>query len=140
MPQPCGAATATNTDSISIEGAVGTSETLILDQRGGFFGPGATPESNTPEIEISTWLGDATDRVILYGTEGPDFTAAGQNGFATSGDGDVDVTFSPNTLQLEVHLLGENDHFDARGTGGAGLHFLGPIVAIGGRRDTHPGR
>ena len=134
-PQQCGAATATNTDSISIKGAVGTSETLILDQRGGFFGPGATPEPNTPEIEISTQLGDATDRVVIYGTEGADFTAAGQNGFATSSDGDVDITFSPNTFQLEVHLLGGNDHFDARGTGGAGLHFLGPIVATGGDGD-----
>jgi Ca2+-binding RTX toxin-like protein len=135
VPEQCGAATATNTDSISIKGAVGTSETLILDQRGGFFGPGATPESNTPEIEISTQLGDANDRVIVYGTEGADFTAAGQSGFATSSDGDVDVTFSPNTFQLEVHLLGGNDHFDARGTGGAGLHFLGPIVATGGDGD-----
>ncbi|MGH3037172.1 MAG: calcium-binding protein [Gaiellaceae bacterium] len=132
VPQQCGAATATNTDSISIKGAVGTSETLVLDQRGGFFGPGATPESNTPEIEITTELGDTSDRVIVYGTEGADFTAAGQNGFATSSDGDVDVTFAPNTFRLEVHLLGGNDHFDARGTGGAGLHFLGPIAATGG--------
>jgi Ca2+-binding RTX toxin-like protein len=135
VPKQCGAATATNTDSISIKGAVGTSETLILDQRGGFFGPGATPESNTPEIEISTQLGDASDRVVIYGTEGADFTAAGQNGFATSTDGDVDITFSPNTFQLEVHLLGGSDHFDARGTGGAGLHFLGPMVATGGDGD-----
>jgi Ca2+-binding RTX toxin-like protein len=135
VPKQCGAATATNTDSISIKGAVGTSETLVLDQRGGFFGPGATPESNTPEIEISTQLGDASDRVVVYGTEGADFTAAGQNGFATSTDGDVDFTFSPNTFKLEVHLLGGNDHFDARGTGGAGLQFLGPIVATGGDGD-----
>jgi Ca2+-binding RTX toxin-like protein len=131
VPQPCGAATTTNTDSISIKGYVGTSETLILDERGGFFGPGATPESNTPEIEITTALGDATDRVIVYGTEGDDYMAAGQSGFATSTDGDVDFTFSPNAFLLEVHLLGGNDHFDARGTGGAGLHFLGPIVLTG---------
>jgi len=131
VPAPCGTATAANTDSISIRGAVGTTETLILDQRGGFFGPGATPESNTPEIEISTQLGDASDRVILYGTEGADFMAAGQSGFATSSDGDVDITFSPSAFRLEVHLLGGNDHFDARGTGGAGLMFLGPVVATG---------
>ena len=52
--------------------------------------------------------------------------AAGQSGFATSSDGDVDFTFSPNAFNLEVHLLGGDDHFDARGTGGAGLHFTGP--------------
>ena len=135
VPEPCGAATTTNTDSISIEGSVGTSETLIVDQRGGFFGPGATPESNTPEIEIETALGDASDRVVIYGTEGSDFMAAGQNGVATSSDGDVDITFSPNTFNLEFHMLGGDDHVDARGTGGAGLIFLGPLVITGGEGD-----
>ena len=132
VPQRCGAATVTNTDAISIEGAVGTTETLVLDQRGGVFGPGATPEFTTPEIEITTALGDTSDRVVVYGTESDDFTASGQSGFATSSDGDVDITFSPSTFRLEVHLLGGDDHFDARGTGGAGLNFLGPIVATGG--------
>ena len=135
VPEPCGAATTTNTDSISIEGAVGTSETLILDQRGGFFGPGATPESNTPEIEIDTNLGDVTDRVIVYGTEARDYMAAGQSGMATSTDGDTDITFSPSTFELEVHLFGGDDHFDGRGTGGAGLKFQGPIVITGGEGD-----
>jgi Ca2+-binding RTX toxin-like protein len=135
VPAPCGAATVLNTDSISIAGSPVTSETLILDQRGGTFGPGFTPETNTPEIEITTTLGSATDRVIVYGTEGNDFMAAGQSGFATSSDGDVDITFSPNAFNLEVHLLGGNDHFDARGTGGAGLHFTGPIVITGGEGD-----
>jgi Ca2+-binding RTX toxin-like protein len=132
VPAPCGGATVTNTDSISIVGAPLTTETLILDQRGGFFGPGFTPETNTPEIEITTSLGNATDRVIIHGTEGNDFMAAGQNGVATSSDGDVDVTFSPNAFNLEVHLHGGDDHFDARGTGGAGLHFTGPTVITGG--------
>ena len=132
VPKPCGSATTTNTDAISIEGAVGTSETLILDQRGGFFGPGLTPESNTPEIEITTALGDTNDHVIVYGTEGRDFMAAGQSGMATSTDGDTDITFSPSTYQLELHLLGGDDHFDGRGTGGAGLKFQGPIVVDGG--------
>src|SRR5512134_2655733 len=33
VPTPCGAATTTNTDSISIAGNVGTTERLTLDQR-----------------------------------------------------------------------------------------------------------
>jgi Ca2+-binding RTX toxin-like protein len=135
VPAPCGSATTTNTDSISIEGAVGTSETLILDQRGGFFGPGATPEFNTPEIEITTELGDTSDRVIVYGTEERDYMAAGQSGMATSTDGDTDITFLPSTFNLEIHLLGGDDHFDGRGTGGAGLKFQGPIVITGGEGD-----
>jgi Ca2+-binding RTX toxin-like protein len=135
VPEPCGLATRTNTDSISIKGYTGTSETLILDMRGGFFGPGATPESNNPEIEITTQLGDATDHVIVYGTEGDDYMASGQSGFATSSDGDVDITFSPSAFRLDVHLLGGRDHFDGRGTGGAGLKFLGPMVLTGGAGD-----
>jgi Ca2+-binding RTX toxin-like protein len=131
-PAQCGAATTSNTDSISIRGSVGTIETLVLDQRGGFFGPGATAESNTPEIEITTNLGDTSDNVLVWGTEGPDVMAAGQSGLATSSDGDVDVTFSPSTFNLQAHMLGGNDHFDARGTGGAGLKFLGPVVLTGG--------
>ena len=58
--------------------------------------------------------------------------AAGQSGVATSEDGDVDITFAPSTFNLEFHLLGGDDHVDARGTGGAGLKFLGPIVITGG--------
>jgi Ca2+-binding RTX toxin-like protein len=131
-PAACGAATTANTDSIAITGNAGTNETLVLDMRGGFFGPGATPEANLPEIEIATALGDATDRVVVYGTEGPDYFAAGQNGFATSGDGDVDVTFAPSAFPLEVHLFGGDDYFNGRGESGAGLHFLGPITATGG--------
>ena len=132
VPAPCGAATTTNTDSITITGEAGSNETLILDHRGGFFGPGAAAESNLPEIEIATALGDATDRVVVYGTEGPDHFAAGQNGFATSGDGDLDITFSPSAFKLDVHLLGGDDYFNGRGESGAGLHFLGPIVVTGG--------
>ena len=128
----CGAATTTNTNSISIAGSVTTNETLTLDRRGGDFAPGATGEPNIPEIEISTTLGDATDTVVVYGTEGNDFMAAGQFGFIWTQDGDVDITFSPSALRLEVHILGGDDYFNGRGEGGAGLHFLGPITATGG--------
>ena len=119
VPAPCGAATTTNTDSITITGEAGSNETLTLDHRGGFFGPGATAETNVPEIEIVTALGDATDRVVVYGTEGADHFAAGQNGFATSGDGDLDIRFSPGAFRLDVHLLGGDDYFNGRGESGA---------------------
>jgi Ca2+-binding RTX toxin-like protein len=131
-PVACGAATTTNTNSISIAGSVTTNETLTLDRRGGDFAPGAATESNIPEIEITTALGDATDTVVVYGTEGNDLMAAGQFGFAWNSDGDVDVTFSPSAMRLEVHLLGGDDYFNGRGQNGAGLHFLGPITATGG--------
>jgi serralysin len=31
-----------------------------------------------------------------------------------------------------VHLVRSDDHFDGRGTGGARLKFLGPVVLTGG--------
>ncbi len=130
-PTACGLATVLNTDTITIAGEVGSAETLVLDHRGGIFGPGATAEFNTPEIEIATTLGDASDRVVVYATEGADVMAPGQNGMALNTDGDVDVTFSPGIFQLEAHMLGGNDYFNGRGQGGAGLHFLGPITLTG---------
>ena len=135
IPTACGAATTANTDSITITGNTGTSERLVLDHRGGVFGPGFTPEFNTPEIEIATSLGDSTDRVVVYATEGNDVMAPGQDGMALNTDGDVDVTFSPGIFQIEAHMLGGNDYFNGRGQGGAGLHFLGPIELTGGEGD-----
>jgi Ca2+-binding RTX toxin-like protein len=131
-PAPCGAATTTNTDSITINGAAGSDEILTLDHRGGVFGPGFTSEVNVRESEGATALGDATDRVIVYATEGNDFMAAGQNGLALNTDGDLDVSFVPNTFKLEMHMLGGDDFYNGRGQGGAGLKFLGPMVVTGG--------
>ena len=119
-PAPCGAATTTNTDTISIAGTVGTNEILTLDERGGMFGPGFTPESNIPEIEIATTLGDATDQVIVYATEGNDFVAPGQNGLALTNDGDTDVTFSPGIFPMTIYGLGGDDYINGRGQYGAG--------------------
>jgi Ca2+-binding RTX toxin-like protein len=132
VPAPCGGATATNTDSISIAGSVGTTERLTLDQRTGLIGPGATPEFNIPEIEIATSLGDAADTVVVYMTEGDDIVAPGQLGLALNSDGDVDVTFSPTAFNMEIYALGGDDYINGRGQGGAGLHFLGPLVIDGG--------
>ncbi len=134
-PSACDGATTTNTDSIVITGEPGSVETLTLDHRGGPFGPGATPESNTPEIEMSIGLGDTTDRVVILGTDGNDYMAAGQNGLALNTDGDVDVVLTPAIFLLEVQLYDGADHFNGRGEGGAGLHFLGDITIYGGPGD-----
>jgi hypothetical protein len=132
-PEPCGAATTTNTDMISVAGHVGSVEQLVLDQRGGLFGPGATPEASVfSEIEIETIHGDADDTVLVYLTEGDDRVAAGQNGLSLNGDGDVDVTFSPGAFPLEIHALAGADSVNGRGGLGAGLAFLGPLTILGG--------
>jgi Ca2+-binding RTX toxin-like protein len=131
-PVACGAATVDNTDSISVTGSSSTTETLVIDHRGGLFAPGFTAEFNSPEIEITTNLGNATDTVTFYGTEGDDYMSAGQLGMALNADGDVDVTFSPAAFPLTMHMLAGADFFNGRGQGGAGLHFLGDIWIYGG--------
>ncbi|MGH3020348.1 MAG: calcium-binding protein [Gaiellaceae bacterium] len=135
VPTPCGGATTSNTDSISIAGTAGTTERLTFDQRTGLLGPGATPEFNIPEIEIDTSLGDATDTVVFYLTAGDDVFASGQNGVSLNSDGDLDMTFSPGAFPMEIYALDGNDVVNARGSGGAGLHFLGPVVIEGGEGD-----
>jgi Ca2+-binding RTX toxin-like protein len=132
VPQPCGAATTTNTDSVSVTGYPGLTEELILDQTDGVLGPGFTSEFNIPEIELATNLGDATDTIVVYGTSGNDVIAPGQNGIALNSDGDVDVTVNPGAFQLEIRTFGGDDFVNGRGQGGAGLHFLGPLTIYGG--------
>jgi Ca2+-binding RTX toxin-like protein len=131
-PVPCGAATTTNTDSISVTGYPGLNERLIVDQTDGVLGPGFTAEFNTPEIELATNLGDAADIVVVYGTPGDDVISPGQNGLALNSDGDLDVTFNPGVFPLEIRTFGGNDFVNGRGQGGAGLHFLGPLDLYGG--------
>ena len=135
IPTPCGAATTTNTDTISIVGNAGTTERLTFDQRTGLLAPGASAEFNIPEIEIDTVLGDATDTIVFYLTEGDDVVAAGQNGIALNADGDLDMTVSPGAFPLEFYALGGHDVVNARGSNGAGLAFLGPVVIDGGEGD-----
>jgi Ca2+-binding RTX toxin-like protein len=132
VPAPCAGATATNTDSVSVAGAVGTTERLTLDQSESFFGPGATAESNIPEIELATNLGDATDVLVIIGTPAADVIAPGQNGVAIDSDGDLDITVNPSIFPIEISALGGDDFINGRGQGGAGLHFLGPLTIDGG--------
>ena len=139
-PQPCGGATGTNTDTIRIVGHDGSGERLTLDQRTGPFGPGASPDNGAfAEIEIFAMLGDATDHVVLYLTEGDDDAAPGVNGIGLNGDGDTDVVFVDAqgnpiaaTFPLEFHALGGDDFVNGRGQFGAGLAYLGALTIDGG--------
>ena len=132
VPVDCAGATTTNTDSISVTGAAGATEEFTLDMSDGFLGPGFTSEFNLPEIELSTSLADASDTIIVFGTEGDDTLAPGQNGMALNSDGDVDVLFSPGAFPLEIHGLGGKNFINGRGQGGAGLAFQGPLTIFGG--------
>jgi trimeric autotransporter adhesin len=131
-PGACGAATTTNTDSISITGSAGTVESLTLDQSGGVFGPGAATETNFREIEMSVALGDAADELLVIGTSGDDKMAMGASGFSFNNDGDVDVTFAPLPGHVEVRGDGGVNFLTGRGGWGAGLAFAGNVTLIGG--------
>ena len=140
-PVACGAATTTNTDTISISGSAGTSETLTLDQQGGAFAPGVEVESGTPEIELTVALGDASDSIVVYGTTGPDTIAIGQSGMALNNDGDRDVTLTaPLPSVVEAWGLGGPNTISALGGFGAGTSFAGrAILHAGDSGDTVTG-
>ena len=131
VPVACGAATSTNTDSVSVAGSSGSNEVLTLDMSEAFFGPGFTSEFNIPEIEMATALGDLTDTLVIIGSNANDLIAAGQNGVAIDSDGDLDITLSPGQHVIEVHGLGGDDLLNMRGQGGAGLAYLGPVRVYG---------
>jgi hypothetical protein len=79
-PSPCDAATTANTDSVSVSGASGSTERLVVDLGEHTFGPGATGEFNIPEIEITAALGDTGDSVVVNGSAATTrSTAAGRS-------------------------------------------------------------
>jgi Ca2+-binding RTX toxin-like protein len=131
-PVACGSATTTNTDSVEVLGVTGAAEQLTLDQSTGLLAPGATSESNSPEIEVVASLGDAADELIVIGTGGNDTFAAGLSGVSLNLDGDVDMTF--NTLPGQIDFIGGGgvNFLTGRGGFGAGLAYAGILTLVGG--------
>ena len=131
-PVACGVATTSNTDSVEILGVTGTAEHLTLDQSAGLLAPGATGESNSPEIEVVASLGDAADELVVIGTSGNDTFAAGLSGVSLNSDGDVDVTFDTLPGQIEFQGHGGVNFLTGRGGFGAGLAYAGILTLVGG--------
>ncbi len=132
VPGACGGATTANTASIDVFGVAGTVERLIIDESTGTFTPGSAPEGDLfSEIEMAVQLFDATDRVLVKGTAGDDVMKLGESGLRLFADNDVDVTFGTRPV-IELDGLAGNDEINARGTGGAGAVFLGPVTMAGG--------
>lgn len=131
-PVACGAATTTNTDSITITGAAGTVEHLIVDQTGGALAPGATPEAGeNSEIEVEINLGDANDDIVVHGASGSGILAMGLKGLALNGDSDVDVIFAPLPTSIELVGTGGAEILTGRGGYGAGQVFPGRVTLRG---------
>jgi Ca2+-binding RTX toxin-like protein len=131
-PVACGSATTINTDAITVTGAAGTDETLTVDQSADVLGPGASGESNIPEIELAINLGGAGDEAVFIGTDGNDTLAAGLNGVSLNGDGAVDVTFATLPGRIEFQARGGVNFLTGRGGFGAGLAYAGALTLIGG--------
>jgi len=132
VPAACGAATTANTDSVAVSGGAGTMEKLTLDLSSSPLGPGATAESNIPEIELALSLGDAADRLLVLGGAGNDTIAMGANGLGLNADGDVDVTFAPLPAQMEIRGQGGVNFLTGRGGNGAGLAYAGSLTLVAG--------
>ena len=131
-PAPCGGATTLTTSSIDVFGASGSVERLIVDESAGTFTPGSSPEADlVSEVEIAVQLFDSSDRVLVKATPGDDLIKLGESGLRLFADNDADVTFATRPL-IEIDGLGGNDEISARGSGGAGAVFLGPVMLSGG--------
>jgi Ca2+-binding RTX toxin-like protein len=132
-PTACGTATTLNTDTITINGAAGSVETVVVNQSGGALAPGATAEgSGTSELELEINLGDSTDVVAFHGTAAADVLAFGTKGLSFNDDSDVDVAFAPMPGSIEL-LGGQGDDLlTVRGGYGSGQVFAGSATLRGG--------
>lgn len=135
---PCGAATVTNTDRISIsDPSAGGSATATLDLSGGPFAPGATDEvGDSDEIEFAVDLGDGSgDRFVLAGGTGSESISAGSLGVNLNASElagvDVDLT-AAGVDSWEFSGGGGNDRLDAGGGSVAGSPLPARTAIAGG--------
>ena len=131
---PCGSATVTNTDKISVTGALG-GQAARLDLANGPFAPGATVEATgTSEIEFEIDLlagGETTssrDVVSVSGTGAVDTFRLGTLGVNLNGDNDPDITGpaagGATTTRAEV--------FELNGQGGPDVISGAASADVGG--------
>jgi Ca2+-binding RTX toxin-like protein len=129
---PCGGATPSNTEKITLVGTTGFDH-LIVDESGGWFVPGATLEADTTsEIEIAANLGEATDELTVIGADRNDNISIGQSGIALNADGDNDVTWSPRLNKVNVYGMGGRNTINGLGGAGSGSGYNGQLFAYAG--------
>ena len=135
--QPCGGATVSTTDSISITIDTGTS--ITIDLSAGPFAPGATDEQDgSSEIEIDVATADQGAKLLsVTGSPFADFLAADDlTGTLTLNTDeevpDVDVTMEAAFDLFEIDGAGGADYIDVAHTyghvvGGEGNDIIGSI-------------
>jgi Ca2+-binding RTX toxin-like protein len=131
-PARCEGFTVDNVTSISITGAAGSHERLILDLRTGAFAPGGAAESDAfSELELAVDLGDLTDDVLVRGADTADTLTLGNSGMSLTTDNDLDVTFAHQYL-VEVLGNGGDDSLSALGGLGTGPAYPSAVTFTGG--------
>jgi Ca2+-binding RTX toxin-like protein len=143
----CGSATVTNTDKITVAGALG-GQSARLDLANGGFAPGATAEATgTSEIEIEIDLlaggetASSQDVVSVSGTGAVDTLRLGTLGVNVNADDDPDITGPSGGLATLTHV----EMFEMNGQGGpdvisgAGSADVGTAFPLATRLGGGPG-
>ena len=130
----CGTATVTNTDKITVAGALGA-QTARIDLANGGFGPGATAEgTGTSEIEfeIDLMTGNETtvqpDRVSITGTGAADTIRMGTLGINANGDDDPDITGPAGGATATIRA----EAYEVSGLGGPDVISGAAAADVGG--------
>jgi Ca2+-binding RTX toxin-like protein len=135
LAQDCAGATTTNTEAITVLGESGSLEQLTIDQTGGAFAPGVTPETGTgalSEIEITASLGDTGDSLLLLGGPEDDAIAVGTKGLAVNLDAGIDVTLDTLPAGIEVRGGGGVNTLGGKGGFGSGAAYTGVLTLVAG--------
>jgi Ca2+-binding RTX toxin-like protein len=138
---PCtGNPTVQNTDRIIFEDQTAAGDFVItIDQSGGRFAPGDSPEPTVPEIEIEVNYdpGSLMQRLVIVGLAGTDMIDLGGHGAGgdlanLNGDGDTNDIRMGNVDLLRVRTMGGTDEVDAATLDGFDLWLPTPLVVLGG--------
>jgi hypothetical protein len=141
---PLTVATVTNTDQIVVFsdyselGDLTPADGFVIDQSGGFFGPGATPEADPiSEIEVTIHTAGTPAKVDVIGTKATDPTTHGDDeirvgisgwtnlGYGPNGWQDQDVDIKPDSLVTNMTVKGLDGNDTLVGTGNEISHNMG---------------
>jgi Ca2+-binding RTX toxin-like protein len=132
---PCDTATVANTDTVAVNSAGAAPAEVVIDQTGGRFEPGATPEPDgTSEIEFTIGLGVGEPILRMVGTPDADEIVVGADGInlnAAEAAGDPDVTITSGTPALVVQGGAGVDTLSVGG--GLGTGAPGPGATLEGQ-------
>jgi Ca2+-binding RTX toxin-like protein len=131
----CAEATVANTDLVTVTAVGGEPQEVVIDQSGGRFEPGATPEPDgASEIEFTIALATGTPGLRIVGAADADTIVVGADGINLNGaeaTGDADVTISADTPLLVIQ---GGDGADTLSVGGgAGTGVAGPGAGLQGQ-------